>query len=92
MMEETYLVEHIKEASCFVSQDLAADLATAKAGGHRREYVLPDGVSNGSGFLRQPLTKEQIREAAKEGNEVPPPSILAHSQRLPYSKSVPKPF
>lgn len=71
MMEETYLVEHIKEASCFVSQDLAADITAAKAGVHRREFVLPDGVSNGSGFLRLPLTKDQMREAAREGNEIP---------------------
>jgi hypothetical protein len=74
MMEETYLVEHIKEASCFVSQDLAADITAAKAGVHRREFVLPDGVSNGSGFLRLPLTKDQMREAAREGNEVGPVS------------------
>ena len=75
MMEETYLMEHIKEASCFVSRDLNADLATAKAGGHRREYVLPDGVSNGSGFLRNPLTKEQHREAVRAGTEAPPPPL-----------------
>lgn len=70
MMEETYLMEHIKEVACFVSQDLNADLAAAKKGKHRIDYVLPDGVSSGSGYLRPPLSKEQIREAAKQGKEV----------------------
>ena len=70
MMEETYLMEHIKEATCFVSQDLYSDLTAAKKGKHRIDYVLPDGVSNGSGYLRPPLSKEQIREAARQGKEV----------------------
>lgn len=71
-MEETYLMEHIKEVACFVSQDLGADLAAAKAGRHRCEYVLPDGLTNGKGYLRLPLTKEQLKEAAKQGKEVYP--------------------
>ena len=69
MMEETYLVEHIKEVASFVSLDLASDLVAAKAGRHAREYVLPDGVSNGKGYLRLSLTKAQQKEAAKEGKE-----------------------
>ena len=70
MMEETYLMEHIKEAACFVSHDLYADLAAAKKGKYRTEYVLPDGLGNGSGYLRSPPSKEQMREAAKQGKEV----------------------
>ena len=70
MMEETYVMEHIKEAACFVSQDLYADLAAAKKGKHRIDYVLPDGISNGNGHLRPPVSKEEIREAAKQGKEV----------------------
>ena len=30
MMDEAYLVEHIKDALCFVSQDVGADLALAR--------------------------------------------------------------
>ncbi len=30
MMDETYLMEHIKDALCFVSADLQADLAVAR--------------------------------------------------------------
>ena len=54
MMEETALVDAIKEAACFVSGDLAADLAAARAGGHRLEYVLPNGVTNLCGYVRPP--------------------------------------
>ena len=71
MMEETCLVEHVKEASCFVSQDLAADLVAAKAGKHSRMFILPDGSSSNSrGYLRSPLGKDELRAAAKEGKEV----------------------
>lgn len=71
MMEETVLVEHIKEVSCFVSQNLASDLLAAKSGKHSRTYVLPDGSSgNPRGYLRSPLGKDELRAAAKEGKEV----------------------
>ena len=54
MMEETALVDAIKEAVCFVSGDLRADLAAARGGEHRLEYVLPNGVTNLRGFVRPP--------------------------------------
>ena len=62
MMDEAYLVEHVKQAACFVSQDLRADLKAAKAGArHKAEYVLPDGLTASRGFLRapQPRSREQ---------------------------------
>ncbi|KAL6778581.1 hypothetical protein ACKKBF_B15355 [Auxenochlorella protothecoides x Auxenochlorella symbiontica] len=53
MMEETYLMELIKEQLCFVSQDPQTDLAASrgKASRHRRVYVLPDGVSDKLGHM-----------------------------------------
>lgn len=58
LMEETYLVEHIKDAVCFVSDDLRADLKAAQQSSspHRIEYVLPDGLTNLKGFARTPET------------------------------------
>ena len=55
-MEETYLVEQIKDAVCFVSADLPLDLTTAKQSQspHILEYVLPDGLTNLKGFVRKP--------------------------------------
>ena len=56
MREEFVLMEHVKEALCFVSGDVRADLSAAarKDSPHRREYVLPDGVKNLRGFVRDP--------------------------------------
>lgn len=56
MMDETYLMECIKEQLCFVSQDVRADLKLSKLGyrsPYHREYVLPDGVTNFRGYLRE---------------------------------------
>ncbi|PRW33824.1 Actin-related 6 [Chlorella sorokiniana] len=63
MMDETYLLEHIKEQLCFVSQDTAADLRAARgrASPFRREYVLPDGLADTWGHVR---TAEEAAAAA----------------------------
>lgn len=65
MMEETYLMERVKEQLCFVSPDAVADLARSRvptSSPHRIDYVLPDGVHNLRGFARQPLTAAQVKE------------------------------
>ena len=69
MMEETYLVEHIKDAVCFVSADLKADLAAARAGTHKLEYVLPDGVNEQLGHVRQPQPRERGKQSDKSSRE-----------------------
>ncbi|BDA44347.1 Actin-related protein 6 [Coccomyxa sp. Obi] len=69
MMEETYLVEHIKDAVCFVSADLKADLAAARAGTHKLEYVLPDGVNEQLGHVRQPQPRERGKLSDKSNRE-----------------------
>jgi hypothetical protein len=78
MMEETYLVEHIKDTVCFVSPDLKADLASARAGAHRLEYVLPDGVNEQLGHVRQPQPRERGKTSAadKAGREQVLPGLL----------------
>ena len=57
MMEETCLMEHIKEQACYISTDLKADLLVSRShrSPTRREYVLPDGLNSTTGFLRIPL-------------------------------------
>lgn len=54
MMDESFLIEIIKDAVCFVSPDAKADLrlAHSKASPHRLEYVLPDGLHNTRGYVR----------------------------------------
>lgn len=56
MMDESFLVEVIKDAVCFVSPDARMDLkrAHARDSPHRLEYVLPDGVNSTRGYVRQP--------------------------------------
>lgn len=52
MMEETYLINKVKESCCFISQDFSADLERIKAkkGGEIR-YVLPDYSHSKEGFV-----------------------------------------
>jgi actin-related protein 6 len=56
MMDETAIIEDVKERLCFVSLDLPGDLARARPAGPdnplRREYVLPDGVKHRRGFVK----------------------------------------
>jgi len=52
MMEETYLINKVKESCCFMSQDFSADLERIKArkGGEIR-YVLPDYSHSKDGYV-----------------------------------------
>lgn len=62
MMEEPYLMDLIKDQLCFVSTDVQADLRAAQnpaKSPHRREFVLPDGVHNLRGYVRDPLERQQ---------------------------------
>jgi actin-related protein 6 len=50
MMEETYLMNDIKEALCYVSQDFKSELRLAKSGySVAQRYVLPDFTVNRHG-------------------------------------------
>lgn len=70
-MDETYLINYVKEDLCFVSTDLKRDFQIAKArlptNNILREYVLPDYSSIRKGFPRplretgtRPLHNEQV--------------------------------
>lgn len=69
MMDESFLIETVKEAACFVSQDVRADLklAHSRDSPHRREFVLPDGLGRTSGYLRDPSA---VTPAAGSGQQV----------------------
>ncbi|KAG2424372.1 hypothetical protein HXX76_014581 [Chlamydomonas incerta] len=69
MMDETYLVDAVKEQLCFVSQDVRADLKAAQVAARspfRREFVLPDGVHNFKGYVRDPAEWAAKVEALKQ--------------------------
>ena len=48
---ETHLVNHIKEETCYVSNNFAEDMNTAKQ--KMQEYVLPDFKTIKKGFVRR---------------------------------------
>ncbi|KXZ55494.1 ARP6 protein [Gonium pectorale] len=69
MMDETYLMDSVKEQLCFVSQNVKADLKAAQnlaRSPHRREFVLPDGVNNLRGYVRDPAAWAEKVQAIKD--------------------------
>ncbi|MED6204071.1 Actin- protein 6 [Stylosanthes scabra] len=76
VMEETFLIDDVKEKLCFVSLDVPRDLRLARESGRqnpfRCTYVLPDGITYTKGFVKYP---ERIHNylALKDGNGGFPP-------------------
>ncbi|PSS13870.1 Actin-related protein [Actinidia chinensis var. chinensis] len=58
VMDETFVMDDVKEKLCFVSLDVARDLQIARRPGRdnyfRATYVLPDGVTHMKGFVKDP--------------------------------------
>ncbi|XP_020209983.1 actin-related protein 6 [Cajanus cajan] len=58
VMEETFIIDHVKESLCFVSLDVPRDLSLARTASKdnlfRATYVLPDGVTHTKGFVKHP--------------------------------------
>lgn len=58
VMEESFLMDDVKEKLCFVSLDVARDLQIARKPGKdnlfRCTYVLPDGITHTKGFVKDP--------------------------------------
>ncbi|KAI3426082.1 hypothetical protein D9Q98_008050 [Chlorella vulgaris] len=84
MMDEAYLLEHIKEQLCFVSGNLQADLRAARTRGSpfRCEYVLPDGLTDTWGHPRTQQEQEALAAAAAaqraaHGPQLPKQPVLA---------------
>ncbi|KAF5377934.1 hypothetical protein D9615_006717 [Tricholomella constricta] len=58
MMDETYIMNDVKESCCYVSQSFKSDLEICRLNSKNnpivQEYVLPDLSSNRKGRIRQP--------------------------------------
>ena len=67
---ETHLVNHIKEKTCFVSNDFSADMGRANS--LLKEYVLPDYRTIKKGFVREeaPLGEEIVKTGKNQAAEV----------------------
>ncbi|CAG9807802.1 unnamed protein product [Chironomus riparius] len=63
VMDESFVINQMKEDSCFVSQDFNADMAMAKKKYPEnktiREYVLPDCTTIRRGYLQTPGTAKK---------------------------------
>lgn len=89
LMDETYLVESIKDLLCFVSSDVNLDLKLSKCKGrgspYRREFVLPDGVNNLRGYLRDKPTapaKEKKPGKGSHGPQVKEQVLVVNNERF----------
>ncbi|KAI1977871.1 Actin- protein 6 [Ophidiomyces ophidiicola] len=84
VMDETYVINKIKEAVCYVSSDFAGDLekvqkSSKKGGGDTSgdgilvDYVLPDPNAGTSGFVRphDPLLAAKKRKSLLSGPQPP---------------------
>ncbi|XP_071054559.1 actin-related protein 6 isoform X2 [Onthophagus taurus] len=61
VMEETYVINQVKEDTCFVSQSLKDDMMTAKSSGSNsilRNYILPDFNNIRRGYVQNPDDKQ----------------------------------
>ncbi|KAI4377163.1 hypothetical protein MLD38_014840 [Melastoma candidum] len=63
VMDETLLMDEVKEKLCFVSLNVQRDLQLARKPGRsnpfRCTYVLPDGVTHTKGFVKDPVDAER---------------------------------
>ncbi|RKP27628.1 actin-like protein ARP6 [Syncephalis pseudoplumigaleata] len=70
MMDETYLVNQIKETCCYVSADLYADLRICREDPRSnpivQAYVLPDFVNTHQGYVKQVLWMNNERFTVPE--------------------------
>ncbi|KAI8646745.1 actin family [Parasitella parasitica] len=87
MMEETYIINDVKEKCCFVSKDVYQDLDICKKPSAKntiiQEYVLPDFINSTTGRIRsrsaatdRSLTDQQILVMNNERFMIP--EILMH--------------
>ncbi|KAI9268776.1 actin-like protein ARP6 [Sporodiniella umbellata] len=85
MMEETFIINDVKEQCCFVSKNVYDDLDICKKQGLRnsilQEYVLPDFLNTSRGQVRAPKTdrghqNEQVLLMNNERFMIP--EILMH--------------
>lgn len=85
VMDETHVINQVKEDSCFVSKDFYQDMEIAKARDIEansivREYVLPDYTTLKRGYLRVPGTEknDQFQTLRLTNERFAVPEILFH--------------
>ncbi|KAL5484066.1 hypothetical protein EMCRGX_G020504 [Ephydatia muelleri] len=70
VMDETHVMNQVKEDVCYVTQDFYGDMEVAKRKGESntivQEYVLPDYSARRRGFVRPPCATAKANAAADE--------------------------
>ncbi|KAK6941677.1 Actin family [Dillenia turbinata] len=76
VMDETLIMDDVKEKLCLVSLDVSRDLQIARKAGKenlfRCTYVLPDGVTHMKGFVKDPDEARRYLSLPDEGPAPPP--------------------
>ncbi|KAJ7624808.1 actin-domain-containing protein [Roridomyces roridus] len=93
MMEETYIMNHVKETCCFVSQNFGEDLERSRKSPKDnpivQEYVLPDLTKSNAGRIRQPedipLDGDQVLTMGNERFSVP--ELIFHPDDIGLEQS-----
>ncbi|XP_076912147.1 actin-related protein 6-like [Bidens hawaiensis] len=71
VMDETFLIDDVKEKLCFVSSDVARDLRIARRRGSdnhfRCTYVLPDGITHTKGYIKDPIEAQKYLTLSEDG-------------------------
>ncbi|XP_044764620.1 actin-related protein 6 [Coccinella septempunctata] len=66
VMEETYVINQVKEDTCFVSEDFKTDLRIASEPFPKnhivRNYILPDFNTIRRGYIQDPYRKDELHE------------------------------
>jgi len=69
MMDETYLINDIKEKCCFVSKDFRADMLASRdiaTSNILQQYVLPDFSTNRDGYVLDPHDTSIVQDADQQ--------------------------
>ncbi|XP_015437707.1 PREDICTED: actin-related protein 6 [Dufourea novaeangliae] len=82
VMDETFVINQVKEDSCFVSQDFFKDMEIAKSKLENnpivKDYVLPDYTTLKRGFLKSPEPPNEQQTLRLSNERFAIPEILFH--------------
>ncbi|CAB3360371.1 Hypothetical predicted protein [Cloeon dipterum] len=84
VMDETYVMNQVKEDACFVAQEFMTSMAEAQRKGPAnsilKEYVLPDFTSIRRGYLRDPKSEpeESVQLLRLNNERFSVPELLFH--------------
>lgn len=91
-MDETYVINQVKEDACYVSDNFRSDMLTTTYKDKRntiiREYILPDFSTIKRGYMRNPRTDEEkavTSESVKKNsttNKTPEQALADHEKSV----------